>query len=573
MASLGSLVIELAANTARLQSDLGKAVGLTQSAVGKMKSVFGALGLAGGGLGLAALANQAIQLGDELQKGAARAGIGAGEFSKLAAAAKQTDVEMGTLSKGIKELQVSISKAASGSKSEIDTLERLGVSIGSLKGASASQQLGIVADALRRVRDPADRTRIGTELLGRAYLELVPLLEDGAAGINKLIVAQTKLGATFTDAQIKKLADADDAIKRMKASFSGLATILVSSVAPALTFFFDSLSGKRRQDLNDAANSVAALTTKLRDLQTLREKRVALAEFGGQFEREQLKFTDDLIRETEAKLAAARTRVQKQPIGSRQANTIKAVVDDTANSAVVDRIRLQGRLAVTMAEFERNSEWLTGHVDDWRELNSIISDTALETAAFDASLIGDRVDEHMSKIVELSATARASVKTLSDDLVTYAEEAARGAHSALADFLFDPFQDGLRGMLKGLVDTLRRMVAEIAATQILKASGITGFLEGVIGGLFGRRALGGPVSAGQSYLVGERGPELFTPNASGAITANSALGGRTYAPVYNIDARGATMELAKALPSILKQHAQQTKADILEGLDRGRYKY
>lgn len=41
----------------------------------------------------------------------------------------------------------------------------------------------------------------------------------------------------------------------------------------------------------------------------------------------------------------------------------------------------------------------------------------------------------------------------------------------------------------------------------------------------GFRANGGPVMAGRSYIVGENGPELFTPNSSGGITANEAAGG------------------------------------------------
>lgn len=40
------------------------------------------------------------------------------------------------------------------------------------------------------------------------------------------------------------------------------------------------------------------------------------------------------------------------------------------------------------------------------------------------------------------------------------------------------------------------------------------------------RALGGPVGAGGTYLVGERGPELFTPNTGGQIIPNNQLGGR-----------------------------------------------
>jgi hypothetical protein len=39
----------------------------------------------------------------------------------------------------------------------------------------------------------------------------------------------------------------------------------------------------------------------------------------------------------------------------------------------------------------------------------------------------------------------------------------------------------------------------------------------------GARALGGPVSYGKPYLVGERGPELFVPGASGNIETNNTL--------------------------------------------------
>jgi len=38
------------------------------------------------------------------------------------------------------------------------------------------------------------------------------------------------------------------------------------------------------------------------------------------------------------------------------------------------------------------------------------------------------------------------------------------------------------------------------------------------------RALGGPVMGGNPYIVGENGPELFTPNTTGSITRNDQLG-------------------------------------------------
>jgi hypothetical protein len=46
-----------------------------------------------------------------------------------------------------------------------------------------------------------------------------------------------------------------------------------------------------------------------------------------------------------------------------------------------------------------------------------------------------------------------------------------------------------------------------------------------VAGKLPKRAHGGPVSAGRTYMVGERGPELFTSNTSGRITPNHELGG------------------------------------------------
>jgi len=73
-----------------------------------------------------------------------------------------------------------------------------------------------------------------------------------------------------------------------------------------------------------------------------------------------------------------------------------------------------------------------------------------------------------------------------------------------------------------LVDTgdLERAVSLI---ETIGAGGYTPELNAMR--FRGARAAGGPVMSGGTYLVGERGPELFTPGTSGSITPNNALGG------------------------------------------------
>lgn len=58
----------------------------------------------------------------------------------------------------------------------------------------------------------------------------------------------------------------------------------------------------------------------------------------------------------------------------------------------------------------------------------------------------------------------------------------------------------------------------------------------------GFKAKGGPVSSGQSYMVGERGPELFVPGRSGTIVANDKMGGGSTNVVVNVDAKGSSVE-------------------------------
>ena len=89
---------------------------------------------------------------------------------------------------------------------------------------------------------------------------------------------------------------------------------------------------------------------------------------------------------------------------------------------------------------------------------------------------------------------------------------------------------------RAMVDAVIADLGRLAVQQF-----ITRPLEGFLNGLFefgGKRASGGPVAAGRSYLVGERGPELFTPAGHGAIAPTGSFGGRTSVTV-NVTARDA----------------------------------
>jgi hypothetical protein len=104
------------------------------------------------------------------------------------------------------------------------------------------------------------------------------------------------------------------------------------------------------------------------------------------------------------------------------------------------------------------------------------------------------------------------------------------------------------------------VMAEIAAAAIRSGigaatggGGLIGIAGQLLGGLLGLpgRATGGPVSPGRPYVVGERGPELFVPTASGRVETGPGVGGRDVRLSITINAP------AGAEPRALEQSSRQ----------------
>jgi hypothetical protein len=76
------------------------------------------------------------------------------------------------------------------------------------------------------------------------------------------------------------------------------------------------------------------------------------------------------------------------------------------------------------------------------------------------------------------------------------------------------------GLIGDSYNNLKNFIALVKNNPLVK--GISGAIENIFGG---GKASGGPVAGGTTYLVGEKGPELFTPGSSGNIIPNNRLGG------------------------------------------------
>ena len=115
-------------------------------------------------------------------------------------------------------------------------------------------------------------------------------------------------------------------------------------------------------------------------------------------------------------------------------------------------------------------------------------------------------------------------------------------------------QNGITGAIMGAIDGSKSLSESLSGIlrqlgSMFLSQGIGSFNVGGKGGsgllgLFnfgGGRAAGGTVQGGRSYMVGERGPELFTPGRTGSIAPNSAIGGNM-SVVVNVDASGTEVQ-------------------------------
>jgi hypothetical protein len=103
------------------------------------------------------------------------------------------------------------------------------------------------------------------------------------------------------------------------------------------------------------------------------------------------------------------------------------------------------------------------------------------------------------------------------------------------------------GLFANLVNIINKAVNAIKTVASV-GSAIGGAIGGALG-FGGNRAMGGPVSSGTAYVVGERGPELFVPGSSGSIVPNGGGRGNTINLTVNgaIDAEGTARTIINVL--------------------------
>lgn len=174
--------------------------------------------------------------------------------------------------------------------------------------------------------------------------------------------------------------------------------------------------------------------------------------------------------------------------------------------------------------------------------------------------LNDGITEAIVNGKSLGAVFKNVANSIIADLVRIAVE--QSIIKPLANSLFG---DGGGGGGGGLFGSIFRSVGSVFG-------GSKGFSGSSLGGSLASltpRAAGGPVSAGQSYIVGEKRPELFVPRVAGTIVPSlKGMGGQAVS--LTINAPGATAEtvalirreLANAAPTIAAAASNMTTRNL-----------
>lgn len=95
--------------------------------------------------------------------------------------------------------------------------------------------------------------------------------------------------------------------------------------------------------------------------------------------------------------------------------------------------------------------------------------------------------------------------------------------------------------------------------------GLGSILGQSVGALFGLpgRATGGPVSGGQAYIVGERGPEVFVPTSSGRIDTGQSAPGRDVRVAIQV-----AVPRGQAAPTAMQRSSRQIASAVRRALQQ-----
>lgn len=241
---IATLSIDLVAKLASIERDMGKAAHIAESNAKRMEDAFSKAGTAikavFGGIALSQtwqrFVTDVANAEDAMSKLATRTGVSVNALSKLDYAVRLNGASTADLEHGLKGLSSKLFDAAKGGKESGAIFSALGISVRDAGGAirPVEHVFNDLADRFAGMEDGAAKSAFSMNLMGEAGTRLIPVLNNGSAGLAKLGGEAERLGVAMKDASAKAAADFNDNLTRLEATSTGLARSIGNSLIPAI---------------------------------------------------------------------------------------------------------------------------------------------------------------------------------------------------------------------------------------------------------------------------------------------------------------------------------------------------
>jgi len=449
--------------------------------------------------------------------------------------------------------------------------------------ARANDQMSMLAQILGAklsiaILKNADAIANFTERL----IEAIPAITRGAEEFARFIGLLDETDASKVNRELGEVADRISDVGRQ------LRDLQTGGMALGMSKFFNgaeaqSLMGGLKQELIDLKARHAEL------MQQIATKPAPLPSLGVQQPGLRVEIPGNLANTA----ALIKSRENTEAFKASMAEAGKALTTEmlTPTEAYSARIRELNAMveagAITNETYARSVSRAQDELIKSRENTEAFKASMVEAGKALTTEMLTPTEAYSARIRELNALVEAgaignetyarSVSRAQDELATAAAAtdqltASQERLASVADSTFDRIIAGA----SSASEILRALAIDMGKALLLNLSGGKSFGQLLVGGisdLFPGKAAGGPVQSNQPYVVGEKGPELMVPGASGSIVPNNKLGGTggggtTIVQNFNIStgvAPTVRSEIMNLMPVIKAEVKQSIMADQTRG--------
>ena len=559
-------------------ASVNKSMGSLKSSVGGLKGAV--LGLIGVG-GFGALASQLRSTADEIGKVSARLGVGTTDLQKLQIAAQQGGMDIGAFNTALQRLTRRASEAAKGTGVAKKAFEEMGISLkdnqGNLK--DSVDLLFEISEVLSsKTIKQADKVRIAFSLFDTEGVKLLNTLQNGPEALKRagkafedfgLIIDKKTIGAS------EQLGDRLDSLTKKAMNLFAPAIRLANA---ALDPFFEKtelaslplpkLKSKIQETINELVKKRDALkeTTKETSFFSFGARKNAVSV---ESQRKSLqKQIDTLAKQREeinAQIKALDKSAQAADLKREISKKLSKQEQDTANEIAFqnDKLTEQARLyGEGMATSKMVEDVLKKQADARKQAHDdemqLIAELDFEyekAAQKQMKIAKEKADYEVEMQKQAAIASLQTIQSMASAVKDESDELFRVYQAAaISNTIMSTYEAATKALTIPYVG--------IALAGTITALGLANVNKIRREKPPSERYLGGDVAMGKSYIVGERGPELFTPGRTGTITPNNAISKSTpvLININAVDARG--------IDSLLHERRDTLVAIINQSLQR-----